>query len=200
MNIRPRVLEDYAQTLSRMQKHVQSQSFENEIWLVEHPPVYTIGRAGDPKHLLTSTNIPLIQSDRGGQITYHGPGQLIAYTMVDVKPFNLQPLELVTALETATVLFLKSLSVMANNCLERRGVYTQGKKIASIGLKMKKNRSYHGIALNVDTNLNAFNNINPCGYDDLEMTNLTNHCKVSIETVAHTWPSFICKQLEKQTT
>ncbi|MDC3180825.1 lipoyl(octanoyl) transferase LipB [Gammaproteobacteria bacterium] len=181
-----------------MQQHVKTQPFSNEIWMVEHPPVYTLGRAANPEHRLRENHIPLVRTDRGGQITYHGPGQIIAYTMIEVSAFHLKPLDLVSKLEQAVIAFLAELGLIAIDDPNRRGVYLNGEKIASIGLKMHQGRSYHGIALNVKTDLKAFDDINPCGYNDLRVTNLNDHHPIRFEDTRLRFASHISLQLEGQ--
>lgn len=142
----------------------------DEIWLVEHMPVFTQGLAGKAEHLLTHTDIPVVKSDRGGQITHHAPGQLIAYLMINIrrKAFNVR--SLVTIIEQSLIDLLADYNVIAIAKPDAPGVYVDGKKIASLGLKIRKGCSFHGLALNVDMDLTPFLQINPCGYAGLEMT------------------------------
>jgi len=142
----------------------------DEIWLLEHEPVYTQGQAGKPEHLLHRTDIPVVQSDRGGQITYHGPGQLIAYLLLDVRRKGLGVRELVTALEQAVIRLLAGYGIAAVAKPDAPGVYVNGAKIASLGLRIRRGCSFHGLALNVDMDLSPFLHINPCGYAGLAMT------------------------------
>jgi len=142
----------------------------DEIWLLEHEPVYTQGQAGKPEHLLHHTDIPVVQSDRGGQITYHGPGQLIAYLLLDVRRKGLGVRELVTALEQAVIRLLAAYGIAAVAKPDAPGVYVNGAKIASLGLRIRRGCSFHGLALNVDMDLSPFLHINPCGYAGLAMT------------------------------
>ncbi|WP_354623732.1 lipoyl(octanoyl) transferase LipB [Psychromonas sp. MME2] len=146
----------------------------DEIWLVEHPPVFTQGRAGKAEHLLKETNIPIVESDRGGQVTYHGPGQLIAYLLIDIrrKAFNIRTL--VSGIEQSIIDLLADYHVLAEAKPDAPGVYVKGKKIASLGLKIRKGCSFHGLALNIDMDLSPFLAINPCGYAGLEMTQCCN--------------------------
>jgi len=146
----------------------------DEIWLVEHPAVFTQGIAGKAEHLLQQTNIPIVKSDRGGQITYHGPGQLIAYLLIDIrrKEFNVR--SLVSIIEQSIISLLADYKVTALAKADAPGVYVEGKKIASLGLKIRKGCSFHGLALNVDMDLSPFLQINPCGYAGLEMTQCKN--------------------------
>ncbi|WP_137297520.1 lipoyl(octanoyl) transferase LipB [Psychromonas sp. SP041] len=142
----------------------------DEIWLVEHKPVFTQGLAGKAEHLLTNSNIPVVKSDRGGQITYHAPGQLIAYLLINIRRKNFNVRSLVSIIEQAIIDVLADNNVVAVAKPDAPGVYVDGKKIASLGLKIRKGCSFHGLALNVDMDLSPFLQINPCGYAGLEMT------------------------------
>jgi lipoyl(octanoyl) transferase len=142
------------------------------LWLVEHPPVFTQGQAGRAEHLLDPGDIPVVQTDRGGQITYHGPGQRIAYVLVDLRRRRLGVRRLVDALEGAVIDLLAGFDVTAGARADAPGVYVDGAKIASVGLRVRHGCSYHGIALNVDLDLAPFRRINPCGYQGLPMTRL----------------------------
>lgn len=142
----------------------------DELWLLEHPPVYTQGQAGKPEHLLAETGIPLVHIDRGGQITYHGPGQIVAYLLVDLKRRGYGIRELVTRIEQALIDLLAAHGVRAERLAGAPGVYVDGAKIAALGLRVKQGRTYHGAALNVDMNLGPFAAINPCGYAGMAVT------------------------------
>ena len=142
----------------------------DEIWLLQHPPVYTQGLAGKPEHLLRSTDIPVVKIDRGGQITYHGPGQIIAYLLLDMRRWKLNVRELVRLMEQAVIDLLAEYGVAAQGREDAPGVYVADAKIASLGLKIKKGCCYHGLALNVDMDLTPFTNINPCGFAGLRVT------------------------------
>ncbi|SER00458.1 lipoyl(octanoyl) transferase [Nitrosomonas sp. Nm51] len=142
----------------------------DEIWLLQHPAVYTQGIAGKPEHLLVDSNIAVIKTDRGGQITYHGPGQIIAYLLLDIRRLKLGVRELVKRMETAVIHLLNEYQIKAHGRKDMPGVYVDAAKIASLGLKIKKDCCYHGIALNVDMDLKPFSAINPCGYTGLEVT------------------------------
>jgi lipoyl(octanoyl) transferase len=143
-------------------------------WLLEHEPVFTQGRAGKPEHLLAPGDIPVIRSDRGGQVTYHGPGQLMVYTLIDLTRLGIGIRSLVTALESAVVDCLAGYGLAAQPRRDAPGVYVNGAKIASLGLRVRKGCSYHGLALNVHMDLAPFQRINPCGYRGLEMTQIAN--------------------------
>ena len=144
----------------------------DEIWLVEHDPVYTQGQNGKAEHLLNPTHIPVVQTDRGGQITYHGPGQLVAYILLDLKRQHLTVRGLVRAIEKAIIDFLAAQGVEAQTRCDAPGVYIDKAKVCSLGLRIRRGYSYHGFALNVDMDLSPFSNINPCGFKDLSMTQL----------------------------
>lgn len=145
----------------------------DEIWFTQHPPVYTLGLAGKPAHLLRAdTGIPLIKIDRGGQITYHGPGQLVAYVLLDLKRRNLGVRALVRKLESAVINLLGEYHITANYRMDAPGVYVQDAKIAALGLRIKNGCCYHGLALNIDMDLTPYQAINPCGYAGLAITHL----------------------------
>ncbi len=167
-------LQDYQKTLHAMQQFTQSRNSEtpDEIWLVEHPPVFTLGLNSKSEHLLRLTDIPVIQSDRGGQVTYHGPGQLVVYTLLNIKRLNINIRQLVTLLEQAMIETLALYGIIAVSRADAPGVYVQNKKIGSIGLRIKNNCSYHGLSFNNQMDLRPFTHINPCGYSSLEVTQL----------------------------
>ena len=162
---------DYEPTWRAMQAFTdqRNDSTPDEIWLLEHPPVFTQGQAGKAEHLLAPGNIPVIQVDRGGQVTYHGPGQLVGYLLVDIRRLSIGARELVSRIEQALVSTLASLDIDAAPRSDAPGVYTGGKKIASLGLRIRKGCSFHGLALNIDMDLTPFQLINPCGYAGMEM-------------------------------
>jgi lipoyl(octanoyl) transferase len=144
----------------------------DELWLVEHPPVYTLGLAGRPEHIHDAGSTPVIRADRGGQVTYHGPGQAIAYALVDLRRAGLGVRGLVHRLEAAVIDTLAQWRIEGRRDSGRPGVYVDGKKIAAIGLRIARGCSYHGLALNVDTPLEPFARIDPCGFAGLEVTSL----------------------------
>ena len=168
-------LQNYESIWRDMQQFTQNRSPEtmDEIWVVEHFPVYTLGLNGKREHLLNTGNIPVINSDRGGQVTYHGPGQLVIYTLLDIKRLKINSRELVTLLEQAMIRTLAQQGIIAFSRADAPGVYVNDKKIGSIGLRIKKNCSYHGLSLNNDMDLRPFDHINPCGYSDLKVTQLS---------------------------
>ncbi len=144
----------------------------DEIWFTEHPPVFTLGLNASREHLLAPGDIPTIQIDRGGQVTYHGPGQLMIYPLIDLKRARLGIRDLVTALEQSVIDLAAQYQIVAASRADAPGVYVEGKKIASVGLRVRRWSSYHGMALNVDMDLEPFTRINTCGYTDLEVTDL----------------------------
>jgi len=144
----------------------------DEVWLLEHPPVFTQGQAGKAEHVLFPGDIPVVKVDRGGQVTYHGPGQLVAYLLLDVRRSSLGVRELVSRIELSLIELLASYGVKAEAKPDAPGVYVDGAKIASLGLRIRNGRSFHGLALNVDMDLQPFQRINPCGYAGLPMTQL----------------------------
>ncbi len=147
----------------------------DEVWLVQHPSVFTQGQAGKAEHLLVPGDIPVVQVDRGGQVTYHGPGQLVAYLLLDVRRLGYGVRDLVTRIEQTIVALLDEYGVPAAAKADAPGVYVQGAKIASLGLRIRNGCSFHGLALNVDMDLAPFRRINPCGYAGLAMTQLCDH-------------------------
>ncbi|HEY8098881.1 MAG TPA: lipoyl(octanoyl) transferase LipB [Methylobacter sp.] len=175
VTIRNLGLQDYESTWQDMQRFTQNRDAEtaDEIWITEHSPVYTLGLNGKREHLLNTGDIPVINSDRGGQVTYHGPGQLIIYTLLDIKRLNLSIRSLVTTLEQAMIFALAQYGITAVARADAPGVYVNGKKIGSIGLRIKKNCSYHGLSINNHMDLRPFDHINTCGYSGLEVTQLT---------------------------
>jgi lipoyl(octanoyl) transferase len=174
MEVRYLGLQDYETTWHAMQQFTQDRTpnTPDELWITEHPSVYTLGLNGKSEHILNAGNIPVIKSDRGGQVTYHGPGQLIVYTLLDIKRLDLNIRELVSALENTMIQVLKSYGHTAIARADAPGVYVDEQKIGSIGLRIKRNCSYHGLSLNNTIDLDPFNNINPCGYAGLKATSL----------------------------
>ena len=145
---------------------------DDQLWLLEHPPVYTLGQAGRPEHLLNPGSIPIVHSDRGGQVTYHGPGQLIAYLLLDLRRRKLGVRALVTHLEQACISLLADFGIHGASRADAPGVYVEDKKIASLGLRVRRGCSFHGMSLNVNMDLEPFKRINPCGYPGLAVTQL----------------------------
>lgn len=146
---------------------------DDEFWMLQHPPVYTLGKAGKREHILAPGDIPVVHTDRGGQVTYHGPGQLVCYTLVNVLRLGFGPRELVRRLEQSVISCLAGKAIVAERRAGAPGVYVAERKIAALGLRIRKGASYHGIALNVAMDLAPFNGINPCGYAGLEVTQVS---------------------------
>lgn len=167
-------LQDYQSTWQDMQRFTQHRDAQtaDEIWITEHPPVYTLGLNGKREHLLNTGDIPVINSDRGGQVTYHGPGQLVIYILIDIKRLNLGVRQLVTTLEQAMIFALAQYGITAVARADAPGVYVDNKKIGSIGLRIKRNCSYHGLSINNNMDLRPFDHINTCGYPGLAVTQL----------------------------
>jgi lipoyl(octanoyl) transferase len=175
MNINYLGIQEYRDVWSKMKEFTLNRTAEttDELWILEHNPVYTQGQAGKPEHILNTTSIPIIQSDRGGQVTYHGPGQLIVYVLVDLIRLNIGVRTLVSKLEQVLISTLKRYDITASTRCGAPGVYVNEQKIASIGLRVKNGRTYHGIALNVTMDLKPFSDINPCGFAKMEMTQIS---------------------------
>lgn len=165
---------DYQTSWNNMRDFTDSrtENTPDEIWLLQHPPVFTQGLAGKPEHILNAHTIPVIQTDRGGQVTYHGPGQLVLYALIDLKRKTMHTRELVRTLEKCIIDLLSEMAIIAESKCNAPGVYVDDAKIASIGLRVRKNCSYHGIALNVDMDLTPFSYINPCGFHNMKMTQI----------------------------
>ena len=189
-------IQDYQHVWHNMQAFTDNRTADtpDEIWLVQHPSVFTQGQAGKPEHLLQPTEIPVVQSDRGGQITYHGLGQQIMYVLIDIKRHeNLNVRQLVTALEQSVVKTLTDYGIEGYPKPDAPGVYIDGKKICSLGLRIRHGRSFHGLAFNINMDLTPFHQINPCGYAGLEMCQLADFIgseradchQVSLQLVKH---------------
>jgi lipoyl(octanoyl) transferase len=174
LQIRQLGLQPYEEVWQAMRSFTdqRDEHTEDEIWLVEHPPVFTLGQAGKREHILQVSDIPIVQSDRGGQVTYHGPGQLIAYLMIDLKRKNLGVRDLVTGIESTIIRVLAGYDIVSEARKEAPGVYVAGEKVAALGLRVRRGSSYHGLSLNVDMDLSPFSWINPCGYEGLKVNQL----------------------------
>ena len=184
----------YADTYEKMRSLVKADSFDDEIWLLEHDAVFTLGTAADPSHVLNPGNIPIVQTDRGGEVTFHGPGQLVIYFLLDIKTKKIGPKALVANLQNLIQNILQHYSIESSFVEGAPGVYVGEKKIASIGLRISKGRTYHGISLNVDMDLEPFSRINPCGYEGLEVTQISHFdSNVTMEGVE----SFAIEELKK---
>ncbi|HPE59113.1 MAG TPA: lipoyl(octanoyl) transferase LipB [Thiolinea sp.] len=162
----------YQPILEKMQAFTRQrdENTADELWFLEHEPVFTLGRNGKKEHVLDPGSIPVLPIDRGGQVTYHGPGQLVAYLLLDVRRNGLGVRELVMGMEQAVIGLLSAHGIRARGDRDAPGVYVDGKKIAALGLRVSRGRTYHGLSLNVDMDLSPFRRINPCGYAGLEVT------------------------------
>lgn len=189
------------QPYEKVYKHMQDFTNQrtpdtpDELWLVEHPPVFTQGQAGKPEHLLHAGDIPVVQTDRGGQITYHGPGQLVAYTLFDIKRLNLGIRQLVCSIEQSIIDLLATYHLNAHRKEKAPGVYVDQAKICAIGLRVRRFCTYHGLALNIDMDLSPFSQINPCGDEDLRVVQLSDLIgPVEMEKVADKMVECLMKQ------
>ncbi len=167
-------ISDYQPVWDNMRNYTlnRTPTSQDQIWYLQHTPVYTLGLNGKKEHVHQTDNIPLIPVDRGGQVTYHGPGQLVAYLLIDMQRKNLGIKNIVYAMEQAIIDYLDSLDIRSERLMGAPGIYVAGAKIAALGLRVKKNCTYHGLSLNVDMDLKPFNNINPCGYENMAVTQI----------------------------
>jgi len=189
IKIREKGLQDYVKTWEEMKSFTENRNSDtpDELWTLEHNSVFTQGLSGKPEHLLKATQIPIIQSDRGGQISYHAPGQLIIYCLIDIKRLGIGIKKMVTIIEQSLIELLSSYDITAHTLKGAPGVYVNDSKIAALGLKVKQGRTYHGLSLNIDMDLSPYKLINPCGYSDLKVTkmrNLTDNT-LSISDIQH---------------
>ena len=176
-------IKQYQETFSAMKDFVANGEDES-IWMLEHDPVFTLGTTADQKHILKRTDIDVFQADRGGEVTYHGPGQLVIYFLLNIKKRSLGPKKFVKQLEDLVQRTLLDFQIQSNTIEGSPGVYVDSKKIASIGLRFSKGYSYHGISINVDMDLDPFKNINPCGYEGLEVTQIKDlYSNITLEKV-----------------
>ncbi len=180
IKVRSKGLQDYLKTWEEMKSFTENRDSNtlDELWTLEHNSVFTQGLSGKSKHLLKETQIPIIQSDRGGQITYHAPGQLIIYCLIDIKRLGIGIKKMVSMIEQSLIELLSSYDITSHTLKGAPGVYVNDSKIAALGLKVKHGRTYHGLSLNIDMDLSPYTLINPCGYNDLKVTqmcNLTNN-------------------------
>lgn len=195
--VRQQGLQDYASVWQDMRRFTDTRNGEtaDEFWCVQHPPVFTQGQAGKAEHLLAPGDIPVIAVDRGGQVTYHGPGQIVLYPLVDLRRLHFGARDMVTRIEQAIVATLALFAIEAYPRADAPGVYVDGRKIASLGLRIRKGCSFHGLSLNVDMDLTPFQRINPCGYAGLQMVqvrDLTHHADLAALETA------LCEQLIKK--
>ncbi len=177
---------DYLQAWQQMQDFTNTRSHKtaDELWFLQHPPVYTLGKNGKTEHILDAKNIPVINSDRGGQVSYHGPGQIVVYTLLDLKRLNIGVRQLVSILEQTVIALLNDYHIVASAKPKAPGVYVNNAKIAALGLRVRKGCSFHGLALNVDMNIEPFSRINPCGYQGLDVVQLKDFNKnINIDDV-----------------
>ena len=172
----------------------------DELWFLEHPPVFTLGRNGKPEHLHDTGDIPVINVDRGGQVTYHGPGQLIVYPLLDIKRRQLGVQSLVSILEQSVIDLLSDYSLDAQRRDKAPGVYVKGRKLAALGLRIRRGCCFHGLSLNVDMDLSPFSMIDPCGYSGLEVTQLKDlGIDASMETIGKQFQTHFERLLDKTT-
>lgn len=201
ININNLGLQSYTDVWEKMKHFTQTRdnTTVDELWLLEHPAVYTQGQAGKPEHVLNPHHIPIVQTDRGGQITYHGPGQLVAYVLMDIKRRHLGIRTLVSYLEEIIISTLANYQIYASTQCGAPGVYVNEKKIASIGLRVKNGCTYHGIALNTNMDLKPFLGINPCGFAKLEMIQISDFVpEVTIAEVSDCFTKNFLSRFESQ--
>jgi lipoyl(octanoyl) transferase len=194
-------LEPYAKTWEAMKQFTdeRDENTPDEVWFLQHEAVYTQGQAGKAEHILNAQNIPVVQSDRGGQVTYHGPGQLVVYVLIDLKRRKLGVRTLVCLLEKMLIKILSGLGVSAATKTGAPGVYVNHQKIASIGLRVRKGCTYHGISFNINMDLTPFLGINPCGFEALEMTKLQNHApSIDLEQIENRFKTYFLNQFEQE--
>ena len=193
-------MQDYAETYKAMRDFTMQRDLntEDQIWLLEHPPVYTLGLAGKTEHLLNTAAIPVIKTDRGGQVTYHGPGQLIAYLLIDLKqrPYTIK--KLVSLMEMSVIDYLQDYGIKANRKTGAPGVYIEDEKIAALGIRVRKGGTYHGLALNINMDLKPFEGINPCGYEGMVCTQLINYKKdITLAKAKSNLSDYLLKYLDR---
>ena len=192
---------DYEPTFQAMQDFTAARTTEtpDEIWIVEHPPVYTLGQAGKPEHILHDVGIPIVKIDRGGQVTYHGPGQVVIYLLLDLARMKIKVRELVTAIEQAVIDLLANHGVTADRRDGAPGVYVGDAKVAALGLRIRNGCSYHGVSLNVDMDLYPFTAINPCGYAGLKVTQTKDlNIPLAPQEAGEQLSQHLLRQLDKQ--
>jgi len=201
IKVRSKGLQDYLITWEEMKFFTENRDSDtiDELWTLEHNSVFTQGLSGKPEHLLKATQIPIIQSDRGGQITYHAPGQLIIYCLIDIKRLGIGIKKMVSIIEQSLIELLSTYDITAHTLKAAPGVYVNNSKIAALGLKVKHGRTYHGLSLNIDMDLSPYTLINPCGYSDLKVTqmrNLTNNI-LNISDIKHELSEHLIDSVEK---
>ena len=201
IKIKEKGLQDYASTWQEMVSFTENRNSQtvDELWTLEHRSVFTQGLSGKPEHLLKKTKIEVIKSDRGGQITYHGPGQLIVYCMIDIKRLGIGVKQMVSIIEMSIMDVLSDYSIKSHKVPGAPGVYVDGSKIAALGLKVKQGKTYHGLSLNIDMNLAPYDLINPCGYKDLnvtQMSNLTDN-KLELDAIKEKLTKYLTKYVSR---
>ncbi len=199
LQVRPLGLCDYTPVWHEMQAYTRarSASSDDQLWLLQHRPVYTLGMNGKREHLLHPQQTPVVDSDRGGQVTYHGPGQLVAYVLLDLRRLSIGVRTLVSALELSVVDWLRSCGIEANTRADAPGVYVDGAKIAALGLRVRGGCSYHGLALNVDMDLAPFAGINPCGYPRLPVTQVKDlGVSLPVDQVGRQWATYFAARFD----
>jgi lipoyl(octanoyl) transferase len=191
-------LADYEPVWRAMQAYTdeRNESSGDELWLVQHPPVFTQGQAGKAEHVLAPGEIPVIQVDRGGQVTYHGPGQIVAYPLVDLRRKNLGVRDFVHRIEESIIRVLAHYGVTGERISGAPGIYVSGEKIASLGLRVRRGCTFHGLAFNIDMDLEPFRRINPCGYSGLRVTQLSRFAEVTLGEVENRLVASLQEQLE----
>ena len=198
LRVRELGCQDYQVVWQQMQRFTQNrtQTTVDELWLVQHPAVFTLGQAGRPEHLLDPGDIPVLPVDRGGQVTYHGPGQLLGYVLLDLRRLGIGVRTLVETLELSVIDWLDDRGIAASGRRGAPGVYVDGAKIAALGLRIRRGCSYHGLSLNVDMDLEPFRRINPCGYAGMPVTQLRElGIDTPLDEVAHSWSEYFAARL-----
>lgn len=191
-------LADYEPVWREMRAYTDSrnEASEDQLWLVQHPPVFTQGQAGKAEHVLAPGDIPVIQVDRGGQVTYHGPGQIVAYPLIDIARKGIGVRDLVCRIEESIIRVLGFYGVPGERIAGAPGIYVGGAKIASLGLRVRRGRCYHGLAFNIDMDLEPFQRINPCGFSGLQVTQLSAFCEAALGEVENRLVASLQEQLE----
>ncbi len=200
LQIRRRGLRPYRETWLEMRAFTEQRlpDTPDQLWLLQHPPVFTLGTAGKAHHILDAGEIPVIESDRGGQVTYHGPGQLVAYLLLDLKRHRMGVRQLVTAMEQGVIQLLADHGIRGVSRPDAPGVYVEDAKIAALGLRIRRGCCYHGLSLNVEMDLSPFERINPCGYEGLAVTSLSElGLPLTIPQVESLLPRYIMHQLQQ---
>lgn len=194
-------LVEYEAAWRAMQKFTDERTPDSadEVWFLEHPPVFTLGLNGRREHVLAPRDVPVVNVDRGGQVTYHGPGQLVVYPLLDLKRSGMNVRDLVVGLENAVIELCTRYGVAAVSRRDAPGVYVEGRKLASIGLRVRRGCSYHGLALNVLNDLEAFSRINPCGYAGLQVVRLADLASITgLEELARTFEPILIRNLKRE--